>query len=89
MIFFSQRMAGIVPHELLTLMRVREFASYWNCRFDVQQTQAGWEHKLLQRLYKIQMRLDIQHGAAVADLTGDMPESLARVLIADELDAHE
>lgn len=87
--FFSQRMAGIVPHELLTLMRVREFASYWNCRFDVQQTQAGWEHKLLQRLYKIQMRLDIQHGAAVADLTGDMPESLARVLIADELDAHE
>ncbi len=87
--FFTQRMAGIVPHELLTLTRVREFASYWNSRFDVQQTQAQWEHKLLQRLYTIQMRLDIQHGAAAADLTGDMPESFARSLIADELGAHE
>lgn len=60
-----------VSRSTLSPARLIEFVSYWLGRPDTLLTQAGWEHKLAQRLQMIQMRLDVSFGGE--SLPGDVP----------------
>lgn len=71
--FDLRLLSANVPQSTFTAARLAEFVSYWQSRPE-QFNQAGWEHKLFQRLQLIRTRMDLDHGGELP--AGDFPPRL-------------